>query len=374
MYFFQKKHTALSFFRLATLLLAIGFFTACNKTDDPGPKHEKIYKSGIYIANEGPFQNGSGTVTYWDKASSLTDQRIFEAANNGEQVGNVLQSIYFPTSTALSDNLRQRVFLVVNNANKVVIADKDTFRKLGEIAGFALPRYFQIISDDKAVVSQWGDDGVSGSVAVVDLKSNRIEKTIPTGSGSEAMVYLGDNRLLVANSGGWGHDSTVVVVNLSSGEVTDRIVLGDNPVSIQEGDAGEFFVICRGHTEDYTDPDNPLNTKGSLYSVKGTNSALLGSLHGAGAGLVRDATDNQLYFLDGGQVYRYDIQSNQIGDQPFVDGFYYSLAFDAGEGNLLASNPKDFASDGEVIAFDRQGQIRRVITAGIVPGYIWVRP
>lgn len=374
MLFFKKTHPMSGLCKISILLFSLVFLIACNKENDTPTSSTAIYKAGIYIANEGPFQNGSGTVTYWDKESGTVSQRIFESANNGEQVGNILQSLYFAFPATVSDEVRQKVFLVVNNANKVVIADKDTFKKQGEITGLALPRFLQVISSEKAVVTQWGNDGVSGSLAVINLKTNQVEKTIPTGSGAEGMLYLGSDQLLVANSGGWGRDSTLAYVNLATGTVTSKIVVGDNPVAIRPGKSGELWVICRGHTEDYTNPDNPLNTKGRLIKIENNVVSLSLELKGSGTQLSMDLDNNQLFYLDGGQIYRFVLSQNQLEDQPFVNGYFYSIYFDPESANLLASDPKDFASDGEVVVFNRQGDIRRIIPAGIVPGHIWVRP
>ncbi len=374
MIFNKKNDTLPRLVQLGILLLFFTFFNACQKDENPAPKSDAIFKAGIYIANEGPFQNGSGTVTYWNKENGSVSQRIFETANNGEQVGNVLQSLYFVFPATVDDELRQKVFLVVNNSNKVVVADKDTFKKQAEITGFALPRYLQVVSSEKAVVTQWGADGLSGSVAVVNLQNNRVEKTIPTGSGPEGMLFLGDNQLLVANSGGWGRDSTIAIVNLESGTVTSKLTVGDNPVAIRPGNQGEFWVICRGHTEDYTNPDNPLNTKGRLVKIKDNAVVLSLELKGSGSRLAMDLDNNSLFYLDSGQIYHFDLSQNQLEELPFVEGFYYTITFDPQSATLLASNPKDFASDGEVIVFSREGSIRRAIPAGIVPGHIWVRP
>lgn len=367
--FITKK--TLSFYG-ALLLSSFLIFTACNKEADSGPS-ASVFGSGLYIANEGPFQNGTGTITWWNNENGQVKQSIFEEANSGEQLGNIVQSLYFVNSTALSDDLRQKIFIVVNNANKVVLADKDTFKKQGEIGGFELPRYLEVIAEGKALVTQWGNDGVSGSVAVVNLTTNKIEKTIPTGSGPESMLFAGTDKLYVPNAGGWGHDSTIAVVDMNAGSVTKTIIAGDNPVAIRPGKSGEFWVICRGHTEDFTNPDNPLNTKGRLVKIENDVVTLSLELQGAGTQLTMDTDQNQLFYLDNGQVYRFGLGDSQLETQPFANGFYYSIYFDPTTGTLIATDPKDYASNGNAIVFSRQGQIVRVIPVGIVPGNIWVR-
>ncbi len=100
------------------------------------------------------------------------------------------------------------------------------------IEGLELPRFFLPIDNQFAYVSQWGADGISGSLAKVDLLSKKVVKTIAIGSGPEKMLRVG-NTVLVANGGGYGVDSTVVAIGTSDDQIIQRYYAsGKNPSSM----------------------------------------------------------------------------------------------------------------------------------------------
>ncbi|MEK7254320.1 MAG: DUF5074 domain-containing protein [Bacteroidota bacterium] len=352
--------SSLAFYLLA--LAATVQFSACEKEEDPCKDSGNRYSSGIFVVNEGAFSTGTGTVSFFDRANDTTFHEIFELENCGEQLGNILQSMTIHDGKA---------YLVVNNANKIVVVDADNFEKKGEITGLALPRYFLPISNQKALVSQWGADGLTGSVAVINLKNLTVEKTVPTGSGAEFMKQVGD-LVYIANSGGLGRDSTVAVFDLGTETVTKKIVVGDNPHSLQVDKNGAIWVIGRGYS-DWTDPN--LNTPGKLVRIE--NDAPVFALELAGGGihlLMEPSTGDRLFYLDGafgGSIVEFEISQTALSPAALASGFFYSLGYDSVSDWLLAGDAKDFNSSGEVKAFDLQGVEKKTIPAGIIPGGFW---
>ena len=213
------------------ILTSLWLFSACDKKDDCNNRGGD-YSHGVIVVNEGPF-GGTGTITWHDPATGETVQDVYGAENCGASLGEFVQSIRFH---------QNKGYIVVNGANKIVIVDERTFKYLGVIEGFELPRFFLPIDDRFAYVSQWGADGLAGSLAKVDLQTKRIVKTIPVGSGPEKMLFAG-NRLFVANSGGYGVDSTVVEINTVDDEVELRhptflLEIGGEVVDQVEGQRG----------------------------------------------------------------------------------------------------------------------------------------
>ena len=111
----------------ATILFA----TSC-KSDNDVTDETVITYSGIWIANEGNYNspNAGLDITSYDLNS--TQSGIYKSVNN-ENLGAVLQSIAFWGNNA---------FLVLNQSNKIVIADRNTLKKTTEVtANLASPRY-----------------------------------------------------------------------------------------------------------------------------------------------------------------------------------------------------------------------------------------
>jgi len=353
------------FFGLCLLFLALQF-DACSGDDEEMMAASANYESGIFITNEGMFQQGSGTVSFYDRQSGEVTHKIYQKANGGDELGNVVQSMFVHQGKA---------YIVVNNADRVVVVDAKTFELQGFITGLGFPRYFLPLDNSTALVSQWKTDGdiSKGSVAVVNLNANSVEKVILTGEGSEKMVLLG-GRVYVANAGFLGRDSTVAIVDIQSLGLVGKIVVGDDPESIQVDKNDAIWVVCKGHTEDFADPDNPLNTKGSLVKIENEVVTRTFELeNGAGNLVINPAGDRLFYTINGfqGIIFSHSIDQNEVSGTRFVEGLYYHLGIDPRTGNLLASDAKDFSSNGSVLVFDENGDLVKIIEAGIIPGNFW---
>ncbi|MDD4645862.1 MAG: hypothetical protein PHY99_07735, partial [Bacteroidales bacterium] len=173
--------------------MAAVVMASCQK-DEPEDDNGIGYLHGAYIDNVGAFGNSNGSISYFDTDSSIMINHVFEAVN-GRPLGDVVQSIAIEGSKG---------YIVVNNSQKVEIVDMKTFASIGTIEGLEYPRTFLPINDSKGYLT---DGNYSGRVYVIDLVLQKITDTIPCGSGPDKMVKYG-NTVIVANSGGWGNDST----------------------------------------------------------------------------------------------------------------------------------------------------------------------
>ena len=110
---FLKKN----FYLLLTAVLLISF-SACQKDEPLPPEELPTYEDGIFITNEGPFQNGSGSISFYSRKTGEISNDIYQNANRGVQLGNIVQSM------AIHNDL---AYVVVNNANKIIVADARHF-------------------------------------------------------------------------------------------------------------------------------------------------------------------------------------------------------------------------------------------------------
>ena len=345
---------------LSFVVLAL---TACNKDDDTQPAD--TFGPGIFIVNEGPFQNGTGSISFWDRQSDVVLQSIYFGLN-GEDLGNIAQSMTIANGQA---------FIVVNNAGKVVAADAATFMKNGEITGLSLPRYMVALEGTStAFVSQWGATGTDGSVAVVNTDNYTVTSTIPTGSGAETMLLVGD-ELWVANSGGFGRDSTISIIDVNSHAIKETIVVGDNPNSLVQDSDGNIWVICAGYAHNF-DPNDPLSTPGKLVRISNKTISKTFELPNDAGRLIINSQGNRLFYLDsryGGRVFDFFTNQPQLNTTPFLDGTWYSLGYDPVENTVLAGNAGDFSSPGSMTVVDATGNMVREVMTGIIPTFFVVR-
>ncbi len=339
---------------LSLALLALLALASCRK-DNPLPVRYP-YESGIFVTNEGPFQNGTGTITWYHPDSAQARQQIFQQANGGTPLGNIVQSLTFGDSLG---------YIVVNNASKVVVVRAHTFEQVGVIENAALPRYL-LVDGARGYLSQWGPDGLSGSVAVVDLSTRQITDTIATGSGAERMLRLGE-QLYVANAGGFGKDSTLAVIDLGTRQLSHHIEVGPNPNSLVQDRNGDLWVLCGG--------DWASGAAGRLVQLSNGNVVQQFEVPTGSGHLVIDGAGSTLYFIRGfgGPVWRHPIDASALEAEAFIDGAWYSLGFDASREWLLAADAGDFTNNGTVYLYTTAGTLVDSFEAGIIPGNFALR-
>src|SRR5690625_618665 len=122
------------------ILVFIGIFllNSCSSDDDfmEGPDDgtenpsDKPYENGFFVLNEGQFPN-EGTVTFISDDLQTVEQKIFQEVNDGMELGNTPQSMFFD-----EDN----VYIVTNSSNFIRVADRYTFKDKGIIAGEKIER------------------------------------------------------------------------------------------------------------------------------------------------------------------------------------------------------------------------------------------
>lgn len=343
--------------KLATLLLAVLFLNSCSDDDDPKlPKGD--YEKGYFVTSEGPFQNGSGTITFVGDDTTIS-QNIYKTVN-GEDLGNIVNSM------ALGEN---NAYIIVNNSNKIVVANRYTMEKIGVIDGASInqPRYM-VINGNTGYVSNWGDplSATDDFITVIDLKTNSVTNTIPVGEGPENMQMV-NNNLYVTLQGGWSQNNQVVVIDTNSNIIETTITVGDVPNSIIEDTSGDLWVLCGGKPS-WTGSE----TAGALYKISTSNfntSSFEFELSEHPEHLANDASN--LYYNLNGKVYEMDVKSNSLPTVSITgfDGYYYAMKVNNGE--LFATDAKDYASEGSLNVFDlTSGTLVETITTGIIPGDI----
>ncbi len=336
------------------LLLPSLFFLSC-QDDDELSGSSAGFEQGVFITHEGPFQQGTGTVFFYDTKEDNLHKDIFQAANNGQVLGNIVQSMHIHND---------RAYVVVNNANRIEVVDAGTFKSIGSIEGLSMPRQLVAVSPDRAFVSQWGLTGTDGSIAVVDLNHLTVLKTIPCGSGPEDLL-IRSGKVYVANSGGFGNDSTVVVIDVSKEEVETTLSVGDNPTSFEIDKNGQIWVICRG-IFDFMEPAN--NTNGQLIQIEDTEIVQAFTAPNGANRLVINQMRDVLFVLLRDGILAHPIQSSNLNLIPIHSGFYYGLGLDAASDLMYAANAGDFQSPGEIIRLTTAGVVVDTLEAGIIPG------
>ena len=171
--------------QLLIIATATVLISSCKKKDEETqPVATVIVPSDtvtkVFISCEGKFIGGTGTLSIFNTKTNATQNDIFKTAN-GFDLGNIAQSVSV---------FNNRVYIVVNNANKVEVVNDSTIASVATISGLTGPRYFLGISESKGYITQWGV--TQGQIEVVNLTNSAIIKTINCGTGTECMLRKGD--------------------------------------------------------------------------------------------------------------------------------------------------------------------------------------
>lgn len=313
--------------------------------------------AGVLIVNEGPFSNGTGSLTIQDDNLGLI-QDAYTRNNCDSLAGSILQS-----ATVIGD----KIAVVSNLSNVVRILNANTMEEVGVISGLKLPRYIVGGAGNLAYVSQWGLDGVSGSVAEVDLSTFTVLREVATGSGPEEL-QLFDNMLYVPNSGGFGEDSTIVVINPADFTIAKTILTGINPQSLAF-DVNNILWVLNVGAYDFVDP--ALNRPGSLVRI--TNDQVSSGIEDLDTGvsnLIYDDVERIFYWIQGANIASYKSSGNTL-TLDAIPGFYYDLAQHPSTGIIYLCDAKDFNSQGEVLTYDPvTGAMGPSIAAGLIPSEV----
>jgi len=343
--------------KLAVLLIALIFLNSCLDDDDPIlPKGD--YEKGYFIVNEGPFQNGSGTITFIDD-EGIVSQNIYKTVNN-EDIGNVVQSM-----TIVDD----KAYIVVNNSHKIIVVNRYTMEKIAIIEGNNInnPRYF-VAYGDTGYVSNWGDpfDPFDDFIALIDLKLNNVKNIIPVGEGPEEML-VENSKVFVNLQGGFGQNNQIVVIDTSSNLIDKSITVGDVPNSLIADNSGNIWVLCGGKPS-WTGNESI----GGLYKINTSNFDISSFEFGATEHpehLTGEA--GSLFYNLNGKIFAMDFKSSELPNESLngFDGYYYTMK--ANNGELFVTDAGNFSSEGTLKIFNiNSGALIETITTGIIPGNI----
>jgi DNA-binding beta-propeller fold protein YncE len=348
---------------LLTTLMSVGVLTvlnSCKKVDPPANSDSTIsmdYQSSPLIVNEGNFGSGNGSISFYSSTYDKMFNNIFSKVNN-RPLGDVVQSV---TKSGGS------TYICVNVSNKIEVVNSTTFKEEATITGVSQPRYM-VANGSTGYVSSW-----NGIVAMLDLTTNTITGTIPVGAGPEKMV-INNNNLYVANSGGYGKDSTISVIDLSTNTVSTTITInGYNPTAIVNGIGNTIWVLAKGkviYDGNWNvvghDPSKLIEINTSNNTVVSTTT-LFATSHPNNIAI--SPSGATLYF--GGSwgfpaIYTVNTSNPSTPTSPFISESNYGFFVNSSNGNLFILQEAS-SSNGKLLRYNDSGTKLGEYTVGVFP-------
>ncbi len=341
----------------ALLAISIGFY-AC----DPNKESAKPVSGSVYVVCEGNLNAANGTISVYNVSTNETEINPYKN-RNGVGLGDNVQSMSL---------IGEKAYIVVNNSNKIEIADANTFESKGVITGLKQPRYFVKVTDSKAYVSEYISYRENGRISVIDLATNTVTKTIALGYLPENL-FLNDNKIYVSNNGG----NTVNVINTSTDTIENTITVTSAPSGFVKDANDKIWVLCSGiktYNSDYS-LDLANSEAGALVRFDPSNFAVeqtisFSSIPESPSRLTINKEANILYYLNGG-VYSFDINATAISTTPFIARSFYGLGFDPKNGTIYTGT-YGFVSNQKLIRYNANGIALDSAEVGIGPnGFVF---
>lgn len=340
-------------------------FTACvpDKPKEPTPATPNLEGKRIYIANEGSLGNGNASLSFINLDQDSIYNNVY-AQKNGNDLGDILQSVFVDGD---------RIYLAVNNSDKVVVLRKSDFSLLAEIS-VPKPRYFLKVNDHEIYVSSL----YHPKIFILNTQSLALTGEIITDfANTEGMVLLG-NKAYVCN---WDTACGYIYeINTHQKAIAERIpIAGSAPQQIVLDKNNQLWVVAgnvfkqKRATLTQINPESRQITQAYTYPQ--------------GADIMKpcfNAGRDTLYFLgvdyNGGTayngLYRMSIVAHELPDQPFIAAeplqYFWGVAIDALTHRIYLCDPKGFVQKGAVSVFLPNGDKQRTYQVGIGPSHIFM--
>lgn len=317
---------------------------------------------GLFICNEGNFQYGNATLSYYDPETNIVENEVFYRAN-GMRLGDVAQSMCMYGGKG---------WIVVNNSHVVFAIDADTFKEKGRIENLASPRYIHFVNDRKAYVTQLWDN----RIFIVDPEKYSITGyiTVPnmameSGSTEQMVAY---NKYVFCNC--WSYQNRIIKIDTETDQVVAELTVGIQPVAIVIDRNDKLWALTDGGYEGspygYEAP-SLFRIDAESFTVERQFKFRLGStpseLHINGSG-------DTIYWIEDG-VWRMDVTANRLPVRPFIesrDTKYYGLTIDPDNDEVYVADAIDYQQQGVIYRYSPDGELIDEFYAGVSPGtFCW---
>lgn len=325
------------------------FLFSCKKDNDTEIVEDVsiISGTGVFILNEGNFQWGNASLSFYKYSNESVTSDVFFDANN-RPLGDVAQSL------CIYDN---KLYITVNNSGKIEVVNPVDCKSIATITGLTSPRYFLGINSSKAYVS----DMAAGNISVINLNNYLKTTSINCNGSTEEMIFYND-KVYVSNT----TKEYIYIIDVSVDKITDSIktVYAPNSMVIDKNNC--LWVISMGNYS----PE----ICGSLQKINLSNNNNELTLNfdipfNIWNKIKINKSLDTLYFLNN-DIFSMSINDNILPTQAFIEHGnknFYGLGIDKQTGNIYVSDAIDYVQKGTVLVYSSKGNLLKNFKAGIIP-------
>lgn len=347
---------------LAGMLSIAGFVLLTGCSDDEAKRETPKVSTGVYVLNEGLFNQNNTSLTYYDfeTQSAFTDFFLETNDRGLGDTGNDLKTY------------GSKLYAVINVSSQLEIIDlkKGTsIKRIPMVDENEVPRQPRYIAFHKQYAYVCSFDGTIGRLDTATLV---FDKFIQAGRQPDGICVAND-KLYVSNSGGLDYpdyDNTISVINTTTFQEIKKITVDANPYAIHADAEGDVYVVSRGNYGDVPASFQRIDAQTDAVSVfeglevsKFTISGDLAYLY------------NYSWATGEATIKVLNVKTETIVSENFIaDGteisIPYAIAVDPTNGDVYIADAIDFTVTGDVHCFSKAGNLKFSFEAGLNPNSI----
>ena len=317
---------------------------------------------GLFITNEGNFQYGNATLSFYDPVSKHVENELFYRAN-AMKLGDVAQSM------VIRDGIG---WVVVNNSHVIFAIDINTGKEIGRIVNLTSPRYIHFLSDEKAYVTQIWDN----RIFIVNPSSFSItgyiecpDMTMEQGS-TEQMVQVG--KYVYTNC--WSYQNRILKIDTETDKVVAELEVGIQPTSLVLDKNNKIWTVTDGGYS-----GSPYGYEApSLYKIDPVTFTIEKrfrfSLGDWPSEVQLNGDGSKLYWIND-DIWEMDVDKGTLPSKPFIAAkgtIYYGLTVDPVKGDVYVADAIDYQQQGQILRYSKEGELLDTFYVGIIPGaFCW---
>lgn len=341
----------------------------------PTTQPEYTDVDGFYLLCEGNINSNKASLDWFDARTGKYNRNIFPKANPYEvkemgDVGNDL-GIY-----------GSKLYVVVNISNKVLVLDKRTAKKLGQID---IPncRFVKFYKGYAYITSYAGpvqmdpDYKQKGYVAKIDTATMKEVDRCIVGFQPDQLDIV-NGKIYVANSGGYlkpNYENTLSVIDVATFKEERRIPIAINLGLCKADRHGVLWVVSRG---DYYEVPSRLYAYDTrkdrivkTFDVPVSSFWLDGDLL-----YVVSAQWSNITMTNEISYAVIDVNKMEVLTRNFItDGtekqikIPYGIAVNPATKDIYVTDAKDYITPGRLYCFGQDGKKKWDVRTGDIPGH-----
>lgn len=337
-------------------------YTSCMKWEYGFTEDFNITSGGLFITNEGNFQYGNATLSFYNPETKQIENEIFYRAN-AMKLGDVAQSMTIRNGIG---------WVVVNNSHVIFAIDLNTFKEVGRITNLTSPRYIHFISDEKAYVTQIWDN----RIFIINPKRYQVtgyievpNMTMESGSTEQIVQY---GKYVYINC--WSYQNRILKIDTETDQIVAELTVGIQPTSLALDCNNKLWTVTDGG---YDGSPYGYETP-SLYRIDAESFTIEKQFEftfGDWPSEVQlNGTKDKIYWLND-DVWEMDVTANNLPAEPFLPyngTLYYGLTICPKSGDVYIADAIDYVQQGMIYRYSKDKQLIDSFYVGIIPGaFCW---